>query len=254
LTGAVDARDETVQENARKHKKDPIHALEIRVHKSSDVILKEGETNPFFYVVLSGQVRLSRDGVKIRVLDEQDIFGLESLVLRRPSYYSAIAVKACRIARYGPEALDHLIRESPRMVQNLLISTLHQLTQTTHVLLEISDSIVMDDKRISFFKDGDCVFDETSRGTEIYRLISTQGGLRVTIGEDEIARISKPGDFFGLPDLPRQAAVKSIGESVIEVYGFEDLDIIIRNHPEAARHIMRTLLEHIASKEGKPAE
>ncbi|MCE5334721.1 MAG: cyclic nucleotide-binding domain-containing protein [Desulfobacteraceae bacterium] len=243
-----------MQEISKEHKKDTTHALEVKVCKSGDIILKEGQINPFFYVVLSGQVRLSREGVKIRVLDEQDIFGLESLVLRRPSYYTALAMQACRIATYGPEALDHLIRESPRMVQNLLISTLHQLKQTTNVLLDISDTIIMDDKRLAFYKDGDIVFDQNSRGTEIYRLISTQGGLQVTILGNEIVRLTKPGEFFGLPDLPKQTVVKSMGESVVEVYRPEDLDIIIRNHPEAARHIMHTLLQHVHSKEDKPAD
>ena len=107
-----------------------------------------------------------------------------------------MALDKCRIAKYGSEALDHLIRESPRMVQSLLMSTLHQLTQTTYCLLDPVGRFSIDDVRVCFFDDGDTVLDENSRSADFYRLVSTQGGLRVTIGGKEISRIEKPGEFF----------------------------------------------------------
>jgi CRP-like cAMP-binding protein len=233
----------------------PAQALEINAFEAGDQILEEGQENPFFSVILSGQVRLTQGGTKIRILGEQDIFGLESLILRKPSYYTVVALDKCRIAKYGPEALDHLIRESPRMVQCLLMSTLHQLTQTTYHLLDPVGRFSIDDVRVCFFNDGDVVLDPNSRDADFYRLVSTQGGLRVTIAGKQISRIEKPGEFFGksagLFNIPSQAVITSIGESVLEAYDLDDLDIIIREHPETARRMMRSLISSLAEAERK---
>ena len=226
-----------------------IQAVEMASYRYGEEILREGEECPYYFAILSGQVRISHKGKKIRVLDEQDIFGLENCLFRKPSYYSARSLSRCRIAKYGPEALDHIIRESPRMVLSLLVSTLHQLGQTTHNLLEDAQSFSMDDVRVTFFKDDEVLIEEGSRGAEFFRLVSSQGGLRVSIANQEVSRIEKPGEFFGeiacLMDAPRQATVTSIGESVVEVYSMDDLDVIIRDYPEVALQMMRTLVKRL---------
>ena len=180
-------------------KKDPAQALEVAVFQKGQEILSQEQQNPFFLVILSGLVMLSRNGKTIRTLGEQDIFGLESLLLREPSHYAAQAVQKCRIARYGPETLDYLIHESPRMIQNVLVSILHQLTQTALSLLDSPQPFPVDRECVRFYQDGESILEETNGGTEIFRLISTQGGLQVTVGGREITRIKRPGEFFGFP-------------------------------------------------------
>ncbi len=227
--------------------KNPAQAVEITLFQKGQAIMSEGEQSSFFLVILSGQVVLSKGGRIIRTLDEQDIFGLENLLLKKPSYYAAFALQECRIAKYGPETLDHLIHESPRMIQNVLVSILHQLTQTTFYLLDPPDPFQADEERICFFKDKEVILDETAAGTDFYRLISTEGGLRVTLGGREITRIHKPGEFFGFPTSSARTGISSIGESVVEKYGAGDLDIIIRDYPETARQIMGSLIERVSN-------
>ncbi|MFZ2447967.1 MAG: cyclic nucleotide-binding domain-containing protein [Syntrophobacteraceae bacterium] len=239
----------------RKPGRNPAQALEITVYRNGGEVLQEGEESPYFFVILSGRVRLSHSGKKIRILGEQDIFGLENLVFRKPSQYTVLALDKCRIAKYGPEALDHLIRNSPRMVQSLLMSTLHQLTQTTFFLLDNPEAL--EEARVGFFSDGETVLDEGSSSTEFYRLVSTHGGLQVTMHGKEIARIEKPGEFFGwmagLFELPRQATVTSVGESVVEIYNCDDLELLIRDHPDVARRMMRAMMLHFAKSNSRPA-
>jgi CRP-like cAMP-binding protein len=232
-----------IDTQVRKH---PAQALEILLFQKGQAIMSEGAESPFFLVILSGQVVLSKGGKIIRTLDEHDIFGLENLLLKRPSYYAAYALQECRIAKYGPETLDHLIHESPRMVQNLLISILHQLTQTTFYLLDPPEPFQADEERICFFKDNEVILDGARAGTGFYRLVSTEGGLKVTEGGKEAARIFKSGEFFGFPTSHADACIRSIGESVVEKYGTDDLDIIIRDYPEMARQIMSTLIERVS--------
>jgi hypothetical protein len=191
---------------------------------------------------------LIRNGKKIRTLREQDIFGLENLLLKTPSSYSAEAFQECRVARYGPETLDHFIHESPRMIQNVLVSVLQQLNQTTSNLLDYPRDFMADNGLICFYKDGELILDETSRGTDLYRLIATEGGLLVTVSGREVSRIDKAGEFFGFPISCAGACVRSIGDSVVEKYCTDDLDILVRNYPESAGQIMRMMIERLDAK------
>ena len=106
---------------------------------------------------------LSKNGKIITTLDEQDTFGLESLLLEKPCSYAAHALKECRIAKYGPEALDHLIHESPRMIQNVLISVVHQLTQTMLNLLDAPEPLPADEEHVCFYQDGEVILEENDR-------------------------------------------------------------------------------------------
>ncbi len=232
-----------------KTKKDPAQAIEVTVFQIGRTILAQGVENPFFHVLLSGRVVLSKNGKMIRMLGEQDIFGMESLLLKEPSLYSAYAVQECRVARYGLETLDHLIHESPRMIQNLLVSIMRQLTDTTLNLLEPPSVVPEENERISFYQDGELILDEANGGTGLCRLISTQGGLQVTMGGREVTLINKPGEFFGRPISQSHACVRSIGQSIVEKFGTGDLHILIREYPESAARIMFELIERLEAQE-----
>ncbi len=228
---------------------DPAQAIEVTVFPRDRLILSQGQENPFFLVILSGRVTLSKNGKTIRTLGEQDIFGLESFLAKKPSFYTARAEQECRIARYGPENLDYLIRESPRMVQNVLVSILRQLTDTALNLMDLGQAVPENSERIQFYKDGETILEEVNGGSELYRLISTQGGVQVTVGGREVALINEPGEFFGRPVSPFHACVRSIGQSIVEKYGAGDLGILIRDYPESALRIMLTLIERLTVKE-----
>jgi len=227
----------------------PVQALDMHVYRYGDEIIREGEHASCFFVILSGQVRITQQGRKIRLLEDHDVFGLESMIFKQPSLYSAKALTRSRIATYGPEALDHFIRENPRMTQNILVSVLQQLKQTTLHLAEETQAFAIEDARVDFYGDGDVIIEEGTICTDFYRLVTSQGGLRVSIRGKEISLIKKPGEFFGemagLLSLPRQATVTSIGESVVESYSFNDLEVIIKDYPETALHMMRTFVSRL---------
>lgn len=228
-------------------------AIEISLYEKGKLILREGQESPFFYVLLNGRASVSLAGRRTRLLGEQDIFGLENLFFRKPSYYTVIAVDECRIAKYGPDTLDHVIRNSPRMVQTLLASTLNQLAQTTCFLVDRPDP--SKGVRVGFYNDGEAVMDENTPITEIYRLVSTQGGLRVTMHREEIARIDRPGEFFGCMagtfKIPREATITSTGESVVEIFDLDDLDLLVRDYPDTAWRVMQALMLRFAGDNGR---
>jgi CRP-like cAMP-binding protein len=225
------------------------HAHDLQNFQYGDEIVKEGESSPCFYVILSGQVRISKRGKFVRSLEEQDVFGLESLLFNHPIPYTAKAMSKSRIASYGPESLDHFFRENPRMTQSILTSTLDQLVQTTDNLVQGEKTFGLDEVCVEFYSDGDVVVAEGAPETDLFRLVSTQGGLKVIKAGMEVSRIEKPGEFFGemagLLSLPRQATVTSIGESVVERYRLDDFEVIIRDYPEVTLQIIKTLVTRL---------
>jgi len=242
--------DETLNKaDERDQSHHRLQALQIRTYTAGKEIVLEGDEPLCFFVVLNGQVRLSRRGKVILNLADQDIFGLEHLVLKRSSFYTATALTESRIAAYGPEALDHYLRSNPRMTQTILASVLRQLTRLTRDSLQSADSFSIEDVDVKFFRDGEVIIKEGTKGREFYRLVSTQGGLRVSIKDEELACITTPGEFFGeiagLLNMPRQATIASVGDSVVERYDLESIESIIREYPEIAVQMMRTLISRL---------
>lgn len=226
-----------------------LQALEIRTYPYGRDIVREGDNPPCFFVVLSGQVRLSKRGKVILYLGDQDVFALEHLLLKKPCLYTATAMEESRIAAYGPEGLDHLIRNSPRMTQNIMTSLSRQMGRLSQNAGQTSDSISLENVEVRFFSDGDLIIEEGSLGKEFFRLVSTQGGLRVSIKGKEISSITTPGEFFGemagMLNLPRQATITSIGDSVVEKYNLENMETIIKDYPEIALQMMRNLIARL---------
>jgi hypothetical protein len=229
--------------------KDLTQATEVKVFQRGEEILPQGRQCLSFFAILSGEVILSRNGKRIGILGEHDIFGLESLLLKTPSSYRAEAAMECRVASYGPEALDHLIYNSPRMIQNLLASVVRQLALRTSNPLDFPPDYAADNARICFYKDGEVIYDEMSGGSDLYRLIASEGGLVISAGGQEICRIDKSGEFFGFPVSCAHASVQSVGESVVEKYCTDDLDILARDYPESAAQIMRMMIERLQNRE-----
>ena len=226
-----------------------LQALEVKAYPYGGVIVREGDECAVFFVVLSGEVQISERGKNIRVLSAHDTFGLESIVFKKPSSYTVRAITDTRVASYAPEALDRFIRENPRMAQSILSSLLHQLRETTRTLADESGSIAIEGVRLNFYADGEKIIEEGSRGRTFFRLVASEGGLRVTSRGEEIARIRKPGDFFGemacLLNVPHQSTVTSVGQSSVEAYEFADIDFIARDNPELVLRMLRGLVARL---------
>lgn len=243
----------TERHSSRRHQ-----ARHVRRCQHGDELVREGEESSSFFVILSGQVKICKRGRFIRLLEDQDVFGLETILFKRAIPYTARVNTASRIASYGPEALDHFFRENPRMTRSILTSALQQLVQTSENVLQETGTFQFEEARVDFYADGDKVVEEGTLGTDFFRLVSTQGGLIVTKAGKEVSRIESPGEFFGemagLLHLPRQATIVSVGDSVVERYGIDDLEVIIRDYPEVALQIMKTLVLRLAKLSRKYAE
>lgn len=229
-------------------------AREIREFKDGEVILEEGERNTCFWVILNGAVQLSQDGKAVRTLTDGDIFGLEAHFLDKPSSLRARAAAVSRIAAYGHEVVNDILYSRPQMTERILVSLLGQLEQTTQLAREGLEGTHATDVDMCFLEDGDVLFREGDPGDAVYKLVSTEGGLRLTRNGQEFGSITQPnrifGEMSGLLKQRRTATATSVGRSVIQVYRREQIEQLVEENPAFARR----LIEQMAARLVTPSE
>jgi len=226
-----------------------VHAQEVRSYRYGEFIIEEGGISNQFAAILNGRVQILSRGKKVRVLDEHDVLGLGNIFFKKPSPVSAMALTNCRVAFYGSEALNHFLRNDAAMSERILKSVVLQLTQTTQRAVEAEREFSLDDVKMRFYKDDEVIIEEGSLQTEFYKLVSTEGGLRLCIQGKEIAQLNKPGEFFGemeaLLGLPSQTTVTSIGQSVVQVYPGDQLPRMVESYPEVALQMIHDLASRL---------
>ena len=225
-----------------------VSAKEIKELNGGEVILEEGEPNDCFFVILTGAVDLSQRSKSIRTLKEGDIFGLEAHFLNRPSQVAARAASRSRIATYSHKVLNEILYGRPQMVERILVSLLEQLEQTTQVAQENAARGSVASVNMRFLEDGEVLVREGDPGEEVYKLVSTEGGLRVSRDGEQSEMITRPnaifGEMSGILKQRRSKSVTSVGRSVVQVYPREHLEELIEENPSFARE----LIEHLAAR------
>ncbi len=225
------------------------HDVSIRNYRPLEKIVSEGDAQDFFYVILDGTVEISQNRKIIRTLREGDVFGIENYYRKRPYTTTACVITPARIAAYRSETIRDIIYTHPQLAEQIFTSVMCQLEQTTgraeeHIPFERATPI-----REHIYQDGEIIITENSEGSEMFRLMEAQHGLRVTFQGREIGTITRPGEFFGemssILHQPRSATVTSIGRSRVQVFMVEDIEDDFRQFPDLAISIINTLSKRL---------
>lgn len=228
-----------------------IQAVSVREYQPGEIIVREGDSNEYFYVILDGEVRISQLEKTIRILSDRDVFGLENHFRNMNYSTTAKARKPSRIAAYKCSAIDDIAYSNPSLVSIILHSAYMQLEQTTSIAeanIPYTEVINLD---VREYGDGQIIIEEDTFGTEIFRLTQTEGGLEVIKKGKPIAVISKVGEYFGEMSFilgePRSATIRSIGRSIVEVMTVEDggMERIIHENPDIAGKIIAGLAKRL---------
>jgi CRP-like cAMP-binding protein len=217
----------------------------IKEYEPLETIVLEGTVHDFFYVILSGTVKITQHAKIMRKLREGDVFGAENYYLKRPYTTTAIAITPARIAAYRSEIIHDIFYTNPLMAEQIFTSTMRQLGQTTikaekNTPVELTSPI-----RDHVYHDGEIIIAEGTEGSRLFRLIEAQHGLRVTLQGREIRTVTRPGSFFGeissLLHQPNSATVTSIGRSRVQVFEIDHLEDDFRRYPELAMALVGSL-------------
>lgn len=228
-----------------------IQAITVKEYQPGEIIVREGDSNEYFYVVLDGEVRISQLDKTIRILTDRDVFGLENYFRGINYSTTARARKTSRIATYRCDNIEELSYTNPSFVSIILKSAYMQLEQTTSIAeanIPYTEVINLD---VREYADGDVIIEEDTYGVEVFRLIQSEGGLEVLKKGKSIAVINNIGDYFGeisiILDVPRSATIRSIGRSIVEIMNVKDIGFekIIHENPEIADKIITGLANRL---------
>ncbi|HEX8824723.1 MAG TPA: cyclic nucleotide-binding domain-containing protein, partial [Archangium sp.] len=121
----------------RKDRRELVERFLAREVRRGDVIIHEGNQVDGLYVVLSGEVSVSKGGQSLAHLREGELFGEMSLLQKSPATATVTASRNTSLLRLPREVFDTLILTHPQILE--LISGLTETRQRqTEALLGVS--------------------------------------------------------------------------------------------------------------------
>jgi CRP-like cAMP-binding protein len=123
------------QSFGRKDRRDLVERFLAREVRRGDTLIEEGQQVDGLYVVLSGEVAVSKGGQQLARLREGDLFGEMSLLQKTPATATVAATRHTSLMRLPREDFDTLILTHPQILA--LVSELTETRQrrTVEVLL-----------------------------------------------------------------------------------------------------------------------
>jgi len=222
----------------------------IREYAPREVIVNEGAPNDRFFVILSGTVEIFQNRKNIRILREGDVFGIENYYLNRSYTTSGIAMSPARIAAYHTDKIKEILFTRPLLTSQILSSTMLQLEQTTQVAeanIPLENVVDINERH---YEDLEILIQEGTTGDEIFQLVKSEHGLRVSKAGRTVGKITQPGEYFGemsaILKEKRSATVTSIGRSQVKVFNGKDLDNILDGCPKLSKIIIDTLAKRLS--------
>ena len=101
---------------------------------SSTAIIREGQRSDGLYVILSGEVQISKEGRVLAHLREADVFGEMSLLQKAPATATVTALRRTSLLRLPREDFDEIIMSHPQIL--VLVSELtEERRQQTDAIL-----------------------------------------------------------------------------------------------------------------------
>jgi CRP-like cAMP-binding protein len=99
-----------------------VERFRAREVSSSTAIIREGQHSDGLYVILSGEVQVSRAGRVLAHLREADVFGEMSLLQKAPATATVTALRRTSLLRLPREDFDEIIMSHPQIL--VLVSEL----------------------------------------------------------------------------------------------------------------------------------
>ncbi|WNG27192.1 cyclic nucleotide-binding domain-containing protein [Cystobacter fuscus] len=117
----------------RKDRRELVERFRAREVRRGEVLIHEGQRVDGLYVVLSGEVAVSKGGQPLAHLREGELFGEMSLLNKTPATATVTAARNCSLLRLPREDFDTLILTHPQVL--VLVSELTDARQRSNEAL-----------------------------------------------------------------------------------------------------------------------
>jgi PPM family protein phosphatase len=135
-----------------------MNIAEVKWFETGETLLTEGEPGEVMYVVLSGRIRILKNGAEINMLGKGSHLGEMALVDRGPRSATAVVEETCRLLLVHRSDFYEIVRKEPGLSVKLLWSFVQvlaeRLRKTTaelsgarlaEVAVDMSDEVLFDE-------------------------------------------------------------------------------------------------------------
>ena len=105
--------------------------------KKGDVVLTEGEETNDAYIILEGEIEVTKKGKHLATLYENAIFGEISMVDNRPRTATCIAKTNCSLGMVTRENYKQLLKHRPEAINPLLRIVADRMRNLTEFLEDL---------------------------------------------------------------------------------------------------------------------
>jgi CRP/FNR family cyclic AMP-dependent transcriptional regulator len=108
-------------ETCSKRELGQVASISVQAHHPAGTVLtREGQTGGLLFVIIDGEAEVIRNGKKIGTLGAGDVVGELSLIDGRARSANVRAVTDVDVLEITQDDFQHLVRQSPEFVRNLL--------------------------------------------------------------------------------------------------------------------------------------
>ena len=146
-------------------------AVEVVRYERNEIIHRDGDESQYVWMVLSGKVRIYKEGIGqrqqiIRLLKPYDIFGYRACIANEAYNSSASAFEACTVYRLTREFFNELIQSNGAlcyqvmlmMAKDLAISEIQTVNLTQkHIRGRLAESLLLLLKNYGYEADGQTI-------------------------------------------------------------------------------------------------
>jgi len=209
-----------------------IDAMMMETVPAGTVIIKQGETGDFFYVVEEGHVSFAVDNQHVGSTGRGGSFGELALLYNCPRAATCLANTACRLWKVDQKTFRYMLANNTNSQQKDMNDVLRKVPFLAelddHDLLRISDALTS-----ATFPEGERIINKGDVGEVFY--IIREGTVKVhDIGFGDSTYVDQPlgpGDFFGERALitgdPRVANVTSTGNCTCLCLSRETFELVL---------------------------
>jgi CRP-like cAMP-binding protein len=202
--GAVQFIDNSLVDNfifaslSGKERRLLIDAMVMDTVPAGTVIIKQGETGDFFYVVDEGHVSFAVDGNHVGACGRGGSFGELALLYNCPRAATCLANTTCRLWKVGQRTFRYMLANNNASQQKDIHDVLRQVPFLSELgesdLLRISDALTS-----VTFPEGERLINKGDVGEVFY--ILREGKVKVHdigFGDSQyVDQVIGPGDWFG---------------------------------------------------------
>ena len=94
--------------------------MKILFKQKGDIVLKEGEETDDAYIILEGEVAVTKNKQQVAILKENSIFGEIALVDKRPRTATCTALTNCKLGMVTRENYTQLLKHRPDAINPLM--------------------------------------------------------------------------------------------------------------------------------------